>query len=249
MQRRAPLFLHHRTAAHRPLVAISACLTGAAVRYDGGDRYQPGIDDWLGAQAELLPICPEFDAGLGVPRPPVRLVRIDGELRARGRDDTSLDVTDALRATARHHCTTLAALPLCGYLWKSRSPSCGHGSTPLFDAAGHQAGSGSGLQAHAIAEAMPWLVMAEEEMLQQAERVEHFLLCCRLVFDGLYAGPATARRIADHYRALLVDLTAGEGEALALAIARDDARAVVTVLIERARTLPAQALHQRLSGA
>lgn len=231
-------FLHDHSRTHKPLVAISACLTGAAVRYDGGDKFQPGIE-WLRAEAELLPICPELDAGLGVPRPPVQLVAVDDDIRAIGRDDRNLDVTAALTATAQHHGATLRQLPLCGYLWKSRSPSCGLNSTPLFDSDGRQLGFDSGLQARAIAAAMPWLAMAEEETLQSEEQIRRFLLCSRLVFDCLHAGSATAIQVAEHYRALLNDLDERENKKLSEALLHNNLQAVVTVLISRTLTWPA----------
>ncbi len=237
MEHNAFRFLHARSRTHKPLVAISACLTGAAVRYDGGDKHQPGVE-WLRAEAELLPICPELDAGLGVPRPPVQLVRVDGDTRAIGRDDRSLDVTAVLTATAQHHCATLRQLPLCGYLWKSRSPSCGLGSTPLFDNDGRQIGVDTGLQARAIVATMPWLAMAQEEALQSEEQVRRFLLGSRLVFDCLHAGGATASQVADHYCTLLNDLEEGESGRLSTALMRNDLHAVVTVLIKRTLALP-----------
>ena len=237
MQYDACRFLHERSHTHKPLVAISACLTGAAVRYDGSDKCQPGLA-WLRDEIELLPICPELEAGLGVPRPPVQLVQHSGGVRALGRDDSSLDVTDALTAAAQRSSAQLRALPLCGYLWKSRSPSCGLGSTPLFDRrgqysgqySGQRIGSTSGLQAHAVATALPWLAMAEEGVLQSERLAGHFLFGCRLVFDCLHAGTATTAQVAHHYRALLAAL---DSRQLATLLARDDLPALVTLLVKQ----------------
>lgn len=236
-------FLFAHSATQRPLVAISACLTGAAVRYDGTDKYQPGLDGWLRDHIELLPICPELDAGLGVPRPPVQLVETPTGLRALGRDDRVLDVTDALRRSARARCDALQSLPLCGYLWKSRSPSCGLHSTPLFDASGVERGTGSGLQAEAVAAALPWLAMAEEGVLQQQTAARRFLLGCRLVFDCLHAGNVDAVTVARHYQSLLAGI---EPAVLGLLLRRDDRHGIVAAIVRNVMTLPEAVLRQRL---
>jgi hypothetical protein len=110
----------------------------------------------------------------------------DGGVRARGRDALALDVTDALRAQARRALAELAATPhLCGYVWKSRSPSCGLGSTPVFDRDGkREIGRGSGLQAQPVAAYLPWLIHCEETALQSDADWRRFELLCRLVRDG-----------------------------------------------------------------
>lgn len=239
-------FLHACSAEQLPLVAISACLTGAAVRYDGADKYQPGVDSWLRNGATLLPICPEVDAGLSVPRPPVQLVRIGNDTRALGRDDLSLDVTDALQRAAQRHCTTLLELPLCGYLWKSRSPSCGLGSTPLLDEQGLTLGAGYGIQAEAIARSLPWLAMAEEAALRDEQQMWRFLFCCRLVFDCLYAGTATAAQLIAHYEMLLIDIDGDDHAALTAALLRNDLRAAVALLVRSSMSLPAATLRRRV---
>lgn len=191
------MVIHSRFEKHRfffaasadaPLViAISSCLTGQRVRYDGDSKPLALPDAWHAANIHLLPICPEVAAGLGVPRPPVQLIATDdGGVCARGRDDPTLDVTDALRAQARRTLAELAATPqLCGYVWKSRSPSCGLGSTPLFDRDGkHEIRQGSGLQAQHVAAHLPWLIHCEETALQSDADWRRFELLCRLVRDG-----------------------------------------------------------------
>src|SRR5690625_7317653 len=78
-----------------PAVAVSACLTGQAVRYDGGHRHQAELLDALADRLELLPLCPEFR--LGIPRPPVqRVLTRQGQWRVLGRGDPPPDVTAIL---------------------------------------------------------------------------------------------------------------------------------------------------------
>jgi uncharacterized protein YbbK (DUF523 family) len=197
-------FYHPHSADARPRVAVSACLAGERVRYDGASRYLPAFA-WLAEQLHLVPICPEVGAGLEVPRPPVQLVagNADTNPRALGRDDPTLDVTAALTAFAR----TSVADPnvtgqLCGYLLKSRSPSCGLDSTPLFAADGAQTGTTSGIQATYFQSRLPWLSYCEETRLVDREAALAFELRCRLVFDWLYAGDAAPIDLLRHYRRL-----------------------------------------------
>ena len=50
-------------------VAISHCLLGAPVRYDGGSKPVSEVME-LAAKVEVVRVCPETAAGLPVPRPP-----------------------------------------------------------------------------------------------------------------------------------------------------------------------------------
>lgn len=201
-------FLSADSAQARPRVAISACLAGERVRYDGADKGFAGAAR-LAQSLELLPVCPEVGAGLGVPRPPVQLVRGEHGIQARGRDDATLDVTPALREFAARSSAELREQhTLCGYIWKSRSPSCGRGSTPLFDAAGTVVASVSGIQADRIQREMPWLVCAEDEELLTEPALAAFVLRCRIAFDVRRAGAGRLAAIARHYRFLQNEFSA-----------------------------------------
>ena len=110
-------------------VAISACLTGEAVRYDGSEAAGALPQRELAEVFEYQPICPEVGIGMGVPRPPIRLVDQGGKLRAVGVEDSGLDVTDALSAFGRRQAARLK--DVCGYIFMARSPSCGLGSVKI----------------------------------------------------------------------------------------------------------------------
>lgn len=188
-----------------------------AVRYDGRDRTLPGLVEWLQGELTLTPVCPEVGAGLGVPRPPVQLVLIEAGQppRARGRDDPDLDVTDALRSHAARSLRRLRRdLPLCGCLWKSRSPSCGLDSTPLFDQGGRQIGYTSGIQAQRFRQRLPWLAHCEDTALTSAQDAQRFIWQCRLVFDVMYAGRTALPALHRHYGFLLDLLSEDDRRAL-----------------------------------
>lgn len=162
-------------------IGISACLVGQSVRYDGGHKAQPLIVNILAHRAQLLPFCPEVAAGLGVPRPAVQLVAGPDGRRARGVADPQLDVTDALQQIAAGYCDQIEELELCGFILKSRSPSCGLGSTPLHaEDGGGVLGFTNGVFAEALRSSAPWLPCVEEEWLRSQSHCWRFLTACAI---------------------------------------------------------------------
>lgn len=157
----------------RPRIGISSCLLGEAVRYDGGHRHAAALAAALAQDFELVSLCPEREAGLGVPRPPVRLVQWDDAIHARGVSDPHLDVTDVLRACAEAKRETIAGL--AGFVFKARSPSCGVDSTPLVDARGRPLAPTSGLFVQWVRTHFPALPLAEDEALADATARADFM--------------------------------------------------------------------------
>jgi uncharacterized protein YbgA (DUF1722 family)/uncharacterized protein YbbK (DUF523 family) len=127
----------------------------------------------LGQYVEFQPLCPEVGAGLGVPRPPVRLVRREHGTRALGVADSSLDVTEALEGYGREAVHGLGEV--CACVLKTRSPSCGPSGVPVFDDFGKQVGESSGLFAAIIRGHRPNLPIADEEGLADTLRRDNFL--------------------------------------------------------------------------
>ncbi len=160
--------------AHPLTVAVSDCLTGAAVRYDGGNKYSALCHVELAGLFELRGICPELAIGLGVPRAPIRLVGSGGAPRARGVADPRVDVTDALRTFAARTVPELA--DVYGYIFMHDSPSCGLHGIDVFDDAGSVAGSrGRGVFAAAIVDALPDLPVADCARLDDAAVRDSFV--------------------------------------------------------------------------
>ncbi|MFQ5644979.1 MAG: DUF523 domain-containing protein [Thiogranum sp.] len=162
-----------QAGGERPVVAISSCLLGENVRYDGRHQRDSCIARYLSAYVDWKPVCPEVGAGLGVPRPPVRLVGASDRPAALGIENESLDVTDALHDYAQRVLQELQGVS--GYIFKSRSPSCGLVDTPLFDVDGCEQGLTSGIYARAIMTALPNLPVADEQQLRDTARRELFL--------------------------------------------------------------------------
>ena len=176
-------------------VGISACLTGEAVRYDGSDAADALPHRELAGIFDFQAICPEVGIGMGVPRPPIRLVGDGDGVRAIGVDDPNLDVTDALDAFGRAQAVRLDGV--CGYIFMTRSPSCGLGSVKVRSevrGAPHRT-DGQGLYAASLLAARSGLPAEENECLFDPavrggfiNRVLAYAHWRRLAADGLTAG-------------------------------------------------------------
>lgn len=159
--------------ASRPRIAVSSCLLGNPVRYDGTDRFSEAICTHLARQFEIVAVCPEVEAGLGTPRPPVRLTGNPRHPLALGVEDASLDVTAAL---LRFSDSWLAqAKTLSGVVLKSRSPSCGLRDTPVFDRHGAIQSSGAGLFTRVLTRHYPQLPVDDEVGIADAKRRNAFI--------------------------------------------------------------------------
>ncbi len=158
----------------KPLLGVSACLLGQAVRYDGKDKKNSFIVDVLSQDCDFIAICPEAGAGLGIPRPPVHLVGNLQQARAIGRDDPSLDVTRQLELFAVEQSQSLAHI--AGFIFKSRSPSCGLLDTPVHNPDNlAEVQTGSGIFARILTQSRPSLPVCDETMLNDPAFVHEFL--------------------------------------------------------------------------
>jgi uncharacterized protein YbbK (DUF523 family) len=157
-----------------PRVGVSACLLGERVRYDGGHKLQPSLVEALEDHVEWVPVCPEVEAGFGVPRPPMRLVGSPGAARmvvtATGDDKTA-----AMDAFCSARLDALAALALHGWVLKARSPSCGLRDVPVFGRGDDAPAAGSGLFARALVLRFPDLPVADEDDLADPAARDRFL--------------------------------------------------------------------------
>lgn len=147
------------------------------MRYDGGHKRNAFLTDALAAYADYVPLCPEVGAGLGVPRPTVRLVGDIARPRALGTADATLDVTDQLERYTRD--TVPGLHQLSGYVLKKDSPSCGMERVKVYDAGGRGAvRKGLGIFARGLRERLPLLPTEEEGRLNDAVIRENFVARC-----------------------------------------------------------------------
>jgi uncharacterized protein YbbK (DUF523 family)/uncharacterized protein YbgA (DUF1722 family) len=155
-------------------VGVSACLLGEAVRFDGGHKRDRFVTDQLGRFVEFVPVCPEVESGLPVPRPTLRLSGSAEEPRLVF-NESGEDYTDAMLAYARARVVALERLDLCGYVLKSDSPSCGMERVRVYGQGGMASRKGRGLFARVLMEQLPLLPVEEEGRLNDAKLRETFV--------------------------------------------------------------------------
>lgn len=158
----------------RPRVLVSRCLGFAACRYDG-QQLHAGVIDRLREHVDFVDLCPEMEAGLGVPRPPIRLCREDGKVevwqQARGRT-----VTMDLMQAAQKLIQDIEGFD--GAILKGRSPSCG-----LYDVKVYQGIEqpqflrwDSGVFGAMVQERLGHKAVEDEQRLTNLILREHFLI-------------------------------------------------------------------------
>jgi uncharacterized protein YbgA (DUF1722 family)/uncharacterized protein YbbK (DUF523 family) len=155
-------------------IGISACLLGQEVRFDGGHKRNEFLVDMLGRFVEFVPVCPEVDLGLGVPRETLRLLRDGGETRLVA-NKSGVDHTAAMNAYARRRVAGLGGEQLSGYVLKKDSPSCGMERVRAYRATGMPARNGVGLFAAELMRRYPNLPIEEEGRLNDPQLRENFV--------------------------------------------------------------------------
>ncbi len=180
-------------------IGISSCLLGQKVRYDGGHKHNEYITETLGRIFEFVPFCPEVAIGMGVPRPPIRLVKTGGAVQARGVDDPARDVTARLMAYAKTVAPKLRGVS--GYILKSRSPSCGLERVAVHNARGRPVDRASGIYAGRLLALLPALPFEDEERLRDPRLRKNFIERVFIYhrWQQFMAGRITPRRLAEFH--------------------------------------------------
>ncbi len=156
-------------------IGISACLLGMRVRYDGGHKAWTLAGELALSGVTFIPLCPEVDCGLGVPREPMRLegVLASPVIKTLA---THVDHTQRLINWSATRLDLLVTEGVQGFLFKSRSPSCGIMDVPVYDSQGIlQPVGGVGLFARACQRRFPGLLMAEGDKIVDWQMASAFL--------------------------------------------------------------------------
>ena len=154
-------------------VGISACLLGKNVRYNGGHKLEPLLVDTLGQYLEFIPICPEVEAGLGIPREPARLVGSSDSPRVKTLN-TGTDLTDRMLKWTTNLLNRLEKENLCGFIFKSKSPSC-QIEGKVCNKKGAVVLNGVGILAHAFMERFPFIPVIDEVRFRDVRLREKFV--------------------------------------------------------------------------
>ena len=156
-------------------IGVSACLLGEKVRYDGQHKHDGYITGTLGRWFEFVPVCPEFELGLGVPRETMRLEGNPEQPRLiTGK--TRRDLTGPMLAWCAGRVKELEQENLCGFIFKSRSPSSGAFRVKVYPSEkGMPVNKGRGLFAAAFMRHFPLLPVEEEGRLNDPGLRENFI--------------------------------------------------------------------------
>jgi uncharacterized protein YbgA (DUF1722 family)/uncharacterized protein YbbK (DUF523 family) len=164
-----------RWASGGPIrIGISSCLLGKEVRYDGGHKRDRFLTDVLGPFVEWVPVCPEVEMGMSIPRESIRLVNVQGDIRLLA-ERSGTDHTETMRSWTRRRLSKLERLDLCGYVLKKDSPSCGMERVRVYGKGGVPARDGRGMFAADLMDRFPLLPSEEEGRLNDAVLRENFI--------------------------------------------------------------------------
>jgi uncharacterized protein YbgA (DUF1722 family)/uncharacterized protein YbbK (DUF523 family) len=156
-------------------LGISSCLLGNLVRYDGLHKYDSWLVEELGPYVEYVPVCPEVECGLPVPREAMRLVGNPDSPKL-VTNKTGIDHTDKMLSYCHKKVDELAQEKLCGFVFKSKSPSSGMERVKVYPEKGGVAEKkGIGLFAHEFMQAFPLLPVEEEGRLHDPVLRENFI--------------------------------------------------------------------------
>ncbi len=157
----------------KPNVLISKCLEFDACRYNGQVIPNNFVND-LKPHVNFLPVCPELEIGLGVPRDPIRIVSKKGGTKL-VQPTTGLDITKKMMSFADNYLNKVTDID--GIILKSRSPSCGVRDAKRFPSmeSDMATGRGPGLFAEKVIERLPGIAVEDEGRIRNYRIREHFL--------------------------------------------------------------------------
>ena len=155
-------------------LGISSCLLGNKVRYDGGHRWDRFLTDTIGQYVEYVPVCPEAECGLGIPREHMRLVG-DPQTPRLITANTKIDHTERMRRWAKSRLQELEKEDLCGFIFKKNSPSSGMKRVKVYTEKGMPSKRGSGIFAKAFMDYFPLIPVEEDGRLHDPKLRENFI--------------------------------------------------------------------------
>lgn len=160
----------------RPIrLGISMCLLGEKVRFDGGHKRDRFLTDLLGKYFSWVPVCPELEVGMGVPREAVRLTGRAALPQMVG-VGSGEDWTRRMGSYSEKRVGQIASMDLSGFIFKSESPSCGMEWVKVYAKNGMPSKNGRGLFTRVFMKELPLIPVEEEERLNDAKIRENFIV-------------------------------------------------------------------------
>ncbi len=158
-------------------IGVSSCLLGEKVRWNGEHKQDQYLCEVLAKYFDCLPICPEVEAGMSVPRETVALYENFENPRMISKPSET-DWTQAMEHYIKKRISSLAHDDLCGYIFKSKSPSCALGRVPVYSEFSSQKKlkHRAGMFAQAFTHEFPWVPTEDEARLNDPEIRENFIV-------------------------------------------------------------------------
>ena len=103
-------------------LGISSCLLGQEVRFNGGHVRDDLLLTTIGQHVQWVPVCPEVEIGMGIPRENIRLVGESEDPRLIA-PKSGTDYTETMKTWSKTRLTELERDQLHGYVFKKDSPS------------------------------------------------------------------------------------------------------------------------------
>jgi uncharacterized protein YbgA (DUF1722 family)/uncharacterized protein YbbK (DUF523 family) len=155
-------------------LGISSCILGENVRYDGGHKLDRFLTNTLGQYVEYVPVCPEVECGLPIPRESMHLEG-DPESPRLITSKTKQDMTDRMLSWAKKRVVELEKEDLCGFIFKSDSPSSGMERIRVYNEKGMPVKKGIGIFARIFMNHFSLLPVEDEGRLHDPELRENFI--------------------------------------------------------------------------
>tara|TARA_R110002096_G_scaffold433887_3_gene653829 strand:- start:35624 stop:36655 length:1032 start_codon:yes stop_codon:yes gene_type:complete len=184
-------------------IGVSACIVGQEVRFNGGHKRSDYVCEELGARAEFVPVCPEVEMGLTVPRETLRLVRKEkGGAPILFAPKSGTDHTAKMEAFAARRVEELSKLDLCGFIVQKGSPSCGMERVKAYSLKGGMPDRDArGLFTRELMRRMPQLPVEEDGRLNDPVLRNHFVerVFAHRRLKDLFAGAWTPRELVEFH--------------------------------------------------
>ncbi len=145
-------------------IGIASCLLGNSVRWNGGHKRDRFIVNTMGQHIDFVAVCPESECGLGIPRETMHLAGDPAAPRL-VTTKTGEDKTAQMQRWAQKRLKELAGEGLCGYIFKTKSPSNGMRSLKVFATRKQVFYNGVGIFARMFMERFPNLPVIDDGML------------------------------------------------------------------------------------
>ena len=158
----------------RVRLGISSCLLGNAVRWNAGHKMDRYLTRTLGQFVDYVSVCPEVEAGFGIPRESMRLVG-DPDNPRLITFKTKTDKTDQMLSWARKRVRELEKEDLHGFIFKSDSPSSGMIRVKVYTEKGMPVKKGVGMFAREFMAHFPLIPAEDDGRLHDAKIRENFV--------------------------------------------------------------------------